>query len=474
MLFSSPVFLFLFLPFFLLSYYLLPNRWRNLFLFIASLFFYAWGEREIVLVLLVSASLNFVAGLLIEKGHKRTGMTLSLIGSLSLLAYFKYANFLTDLALGVTQLVDPQANFSIATVFLPIGISFYTFQGISYAYDVYRGHIPADHSFVRFGTYLAMFPHQIAGPIVRYADIAPELHERHTSLDSFGKGAERFILGLVKKMLLANTFAAVADQIFAAPLSGIDTATAWLGIVAYSLQIYLDFSAYSDMAIGLGKMIGFDFKENFNYPYIASSVTDFWRRWHISLSTWFRDYLYIPLGGNRGSNLQTYRNLLLVFFVTGLWHGASWNFIVWGLYHGFFLLVERAGLNQWLQRTSAAVARAYTLLVVLIGWVFFRATDLPAAIHYLQKMMGLLPTLQPVYWLRSFTSVEFIVTLLLGVLVCAPVHLIIKREWQKLAGLSWLRPTASIFYVVCLMALFMLSAMYLAAGTYNPFIYFRF
>ncbi|HLL93539.1 MAG TPA: MBOAT family O-acyltransferase, partial [Spirosoma sp.] len=323
MLFSSAIFLFLYLPLFLLIYYLLPKRWHNALLFAASLVFYAWGEGPVVLVLLTSALINYIAGQLIERGRRQTGLWLSLVGSLSLLFYYKYANFLVESVRGLAQAVSlPTADsLAIAQIALPIGISFYTFQGISYTLDIYWGRIRANRSFLDYGTYVAMFPHQIAGPIVRYADIAPELADRTTTLEKFGIGAERFIIGLAKKILLANTFAELADTVFNAPPDSYPTATAWLGIVAYTLQIYFDFSGYSDMAIGLGKMVGFDFKENFNYPYVARSIQDFWRRWHISLSSWFRDYVYIPLGGNRGGKSSTYRNLLIVFFVTGLWHG---------------------------------------------------------------------------------------------------------------------------------------------------------
>ncbi|GAB3733863.1 MBOAT family O-acyltransferase [Spirosoma lituiforme] len=479
MLFSSAIFLFLFLPFFLLVYYVLPKRWHNAFLFAASLCFYAWGEGLVVVVLLLSALINYMAGRLIEQGRRRAGLWLSLAGSLSLLFYYKYANFFVDSvrSLASSFALPVPDSLALSHIALPIGISFYTFQGISYTLDIYWGRIRANRSFLDYGTYVAMFPHQIAGPIVRYADIAPELAERTTTIEKFGVGAERFILGLAKKVLLANTFASLADTIFNAPIDSYPTATAWLGIVAYSLQIYFDFSGYSDMAIGLGKMVGFDFKENFNYPYVARSIQDFWRRWHISLSSWFRDYVYIPLGGNRGSKLRTYRNLLIVFFVTGLWHGASWNFIIWGLYHGVFLLIERAGLGRRLERIWPPVAHAYTILVVLIGWVFFRIETLPEAIHFLQKMLGLgaqplsIVAYPPAYFLTG----ELVVSLLLGFILATPVYPSFQRGWERwLARLVLMRPVLNSVYVVGLFSLFVLAVMYLAADTYNPFIYFRF
>ena len=447
--------------------------WKNGFLFGASLVFYAWGEGPIVAVLLLSAGINFVAGQLIERGQRKAGLGLSLVGSLSLLFYYKYSNFAVDSARGFAEAFGlPIADsMQLATIALPIGISFYTFQGISYTLDIYWGRIRANKSFINYGTYVAMFPHQIAGPIVRYADIAPELAERHITVEKFGLGAERFIIGLAKKVLLANTFASLADQIFNARLTDINTPTAWLGIVAYALQIYFDFSGYSDMAIGLGKMVGFDFKENFNYPYIARSVQDFWRRWHISLSSWFRDYVYIPLGGNRSSEVKTYRNLLIVFFVTGLWHGASLNFVVWGLFHGVFLLVERAGLGKWLDRVPAIVGHVYTLLVVLIGWVFFRATDLSSAVAYLGKMVGLgAESALLAYPPSFFLSGEVVVSLLLAFVLATPMYHWFQRVWQKLPAPG----PRELAYSFVLFGLFVMAVMYLAADTYNPFIYFRF
>ena len=447
--------------------------WKNGFLFGASLVFYAWGEGPIVAVLLLSAGINFVAGQLIERGQRKAGLGLSLVGSLSLLFYYKYSNFAVDSARGFAEAFGlPIADsMQLATIALPIGISFYTFQGISYTLDIYWGRIRANKSFINYGTYVAMFPHQIAGPIVRYADIAPELAERHVTVEKFGLGAERFIIGLAKKVLLANTFASLADQIFNARLTDINTPTAWLGIVAYALQIYFDFSGYSDMAIGLGKMVGFDFKENFNYPYIARSVQDFWRRWHISLSSWFRDYVYIPLGGNRSSEVKTYRNLLIVFFVTGLWHGASLNFVVWGLFHGVFLLVERTGLSKWLDRVPAIVGHVYTLLVVLVGWVFFRAIDLSSAVAYLGKMVGLGAESALVAYPPSFfLSGEVVVSLLLAFVLATPVYHWFQRVWQKLPAPG----PRELAYSFVLFGLFVMAVMYLAADTYNPFIYFRF
>ncbi len=469
MLFSSEIFLFLFLPFFLLIYHLSSiilqkidsnyTRWLNAILFIASLVFYAWGEGLGVLILLSSAGLNFLAGLLIENRHRKLGLYLSLVGSLLLLFYFKYSHFFFNVI-----------GIHTSAITLPIGISFYTFQGISYTLDIYWGKIRSNKNFIDFGTYLAMFPHQIAGPIVRYADIAPELAERRVTIESFGIGVERFIIGLAKKMLIANTFARIADAIFTESITNISPAVAWLGAVAYMFQIYFDFSGYSDMAIGLGRMVGFNFKENFNYPYTARSIQDFWRRWHISLSGWFRDYLYIPLGGNKQGLHRTYLNLILVFLVTGLWHGASWNFIVWGLYHGLFLLIERAGLSKRLSQVPALIAQIYTWFIILIGWVFFRSTDLTMAFIYLKKMAGFGITSRIVaYPISYFSTFEIGITFIIAIIFASQNYLRVQLSLSQIN--SKVLPFLS---SILLFGLFILSVMYMTAGTYNPFIYFRF
>ncbi|WP_370723085.1 MBOAT family O-acyltransferase [Fibrella aquatica] len=424
-------------------------------------------------MLLVSITINYVAGILIAGGHRRFGLGLSLAGSLSLLFYYKYANFAVETVQQLTgwPTIDANSWVNPGLILLPIGISFYTFQGISYALDVYWGRINVNKNFIDYGTYTAMFPHQIAGPIVRYADIAPELSGRETSVDMRAAGVERFILGLAKKMLLANTFAEVADTLFNVPVNSISVAAAWLGVIAYTLQIYFDFSGYSDMAIGLGRLIGFNFKENFNYPYTARSIQDFWRRWHISLSSWFRDYVYIPLGGSKGSKAKTYRNLLIVFFITGLWHGASWNFIIWGLFHGAFLLVERAGLANRLKQWPAVIGHVYTLLVVMIGWVLFRANDFSAASAYMGRLIGLNGSeTSYAYTINSFTSTTIVGTFILGVIFTTPVYFMAQRH-QDQVPIGMFR---NIGYVVGLLSLFFLSMMSLAASTYNPFIYFRF
>jgi len=340
--FSSVTFVFYFLPLVLVAYLLLPAR--NIVLLFASLVFYAWGETYFIAVLMVSIGLNYLFGILIEKSYdekrRTTALFLGLGADLGLLCLFKYLNFIAD-NLNVFLSTGGYAPIEIHHIHLPLGISFFTFQAMSYLVDVYRRTVPAERNIFNLGLYIAMFPQLVAGPIVRFNQIADQLHKRSVTTDAFSLGVRRFVVGLGQKMLIANILAVPADAIFAVPSEGLTPAIAWLGVVAYTLQIYFDFAGYSNMAIGLGHMFGFTLPENFNYPYIAQSITEFWRRWHISLSRWFRDYLYIPLGGNRKGSYRTYANLFVVFFLCGLWHGASWNFVVWGLFHGFFLVVER-------------------------------------------------------------------------------------------------------------------------------------
>lgn len=396
MVFASSLFLFLFLPITLIGYFSLRSTsLRNLFLLVMSLIFYAWGEPVYVLLMIVSIIINYTAGLLIHiYHHKQTplitkGMilTVCIIINLGLLLYFKYANFLINNLNTLLQLLAlPSINYPL--VALPIGISFFTFQALSYVIDVYRKETDVQLNPINCALYVSLFPQLIAGPIVRYHDVAQQIVSRTITSHQFSLGIQRFIFGLAKKVILANTLGEVADKIFEIPGPDLTTGLAWLGITCYTLQIYFDFAGYSDMAIGLGRMFGFEFLENFNYPYVSQSIREFWRRWHISLSTWFRDYLYIPLGGNRGSWLQTYFNLWIVFFLCGLWHGASWNFVIWGALHGAYLVVERLGWQNHLNRLWRPLQHGYTLLLVMIGWVFFRADSLGHALQYLASMAG--------------------------------------------------------------------------------------
>ncbi len=454
MVFSSVTFLFYFLPLFLLAYHTLP--WPNAVLLVASLIFYAWGDPTRLPLLLFCILLNYGFGLWIgrrpnpsDRAH-RWLLALGVAANLALLLVFKYAAFAAsqiDALLGSEVLTVPN-------IALPLGISFFTFQGISYLVDIHRGDISPQRSLSNYATYKAMFPPLIAGPIVRYAQVADQVARRSTTAADFTQGIETFAIGLGQKVLIANTLAGPVDAIFARPGASLDAATAWLGAIGYGVQIYFDFNGYTNMAIGLGRMMGFTLPPNFNRPYAAQSVTDFWRRWHISLSTWFRDYLYIPLGGNRVSPVRTYCNLTLVFLLCGLWHGASWNFAIWGLWHGAFLAIERAGLRRLLQRLPALLRHAYLLLVVVIGWVPFRGDGLAATGAYLAAMLR-------------------------GDAAIAPGTLPASAACALLAGavLSvWPRETlrfAPLRQAACL-GLLVLSACSLAAGTYNPFIYFRF
>lgn len=464
MVFSSLVFLWLFLPVVLVLYFLAKDSYRNLLLLVASLFFYAWGEPIYLMVMVISIFINYVCGLKINNkdGSKnRIVLAAGIIINLLLLGVFKYSGFVIENINAVTGW-----DIAIKPLPLPIGISFYTFQSVSYLVDIYRGVCEPQRNIVKMGLFISFFPQLIAGPILKYYDIAAQIDNRKVSWEMFNEGAVRFLLGLAKKVIIANIMAKTADEIFALHVDSISTPIAWIGIVAYTFQIYFDFSGYSDMAIGLGKMFGFHINENFNYPYLANSIKDFWRRWHISLSTWFKEYLYIPLGGNRKSTVKTYRNLLVVFFMTGLWHGASWSFVIWGLWHGFFLIVERiVQLEKFLR--FRLVQSFYTLLVVMCGWVFFRADTLEQAVRYLHRMF--VPYKTDVY--SAYLSNEFLMVAGLAVLSCGFLTLIfnklpLKAEYKS----GFIQAVTPAWCAV--IAYF--SVLLLASNTYNPFIYFRF
>ncbi len=470
MVFSSPIFLFLFLPLVFAVYFLAPKKLRNVVLLVFSLIFYSWGEGRLVMLLLLSALTDFYCGRIIHYGYRKIGLTISLIFNLAILGYFKYLDFTFDNlsriahSFGFAQGTIPD----VAGIALPIGISFFTFQTMSYTIDVYRGNVKADNNLLNFATYVCLFPQLVAGPIVRYSDISHQLNLRIISSDKFADGCERFIIGLAKKVLIANSFAAIADDIFKQNLQDLSTPYAWLGILAYTFQIYFDFSGYSDMAIGLGKMLGFDFPENFNYPYISKSIREFWRRWHISLSTWFRDYVYISLGGNRKGNVHTYINLLIVFFVTGLWHGASWNFVIWGLFHGFFMIIERMGFGKILSKIPVILQRFYTLVIVIVGWVFFRAETLSEALTYVKTMFIYTSGNSALSSYLSFFHINLhtLFAVFFAVLFSTPFYPKAEKFFTR-KKLSWFRPIA-------LLLLFITTIIYLGAGTYNPFIYFKF
>lgn len=475
MLFSSMIFLWVFLPITLLTYFILDKKYKNIFLLIASLIFYAWGEPKYIFLMMFSILINYSFGIWIDQasssGRRKQILVGCIIINLGLLGYFKYFNFIID---NINQFLGGEVILA-KNIILPIGISFYTFQALSYVVDVYRykeghGEVKVQKNILNLALYITLFPQLIAGPIVKYHDIESQIENRTVSVQRMAYGIKRFIYGLSKKVLISNTLALVSDQIFGLEISQIGFSTAWIGILCYSLQIYFDFAGYSDMAIGIGHMLGFRFMENFNYPYIAQSIQEFWRRWHISLSTWFREYLYIPLGGNRKGPLRTYVNLMIVFFATGLWHGASWNFIIWGLFHGVFLVLERKWLGKVLEQNKWKVLNhLYTLLIVMIGWVFFRANDLSHALSYLKQMF--VPRGGGItYPLAQFLNVEAAITLGVGILLCG----IVQCKNRKLKNALYNESRVYISEIMILPILMFWCILYLASGTYNPFIYFRF
>lgn len=462
MVFSSTLFLFWFLPVVLIGYYLCGKDAKNYWLLLASLFFYSWGEPKYVLLMFTLIVINYICGLLLARDHNRYLLCATVIFNLGILGYFKYFNFLMETVNAVLSLIGGQ-TISLNQIALPIGISFFTFQIMSYVIDVYRGTVPPQKSLAKLALYISLFPQLIAGPIVRYSDVAAQIDERNVTLGGIYTGAVRFMIGLSKKVLLSNQMAAIADAAFIQ--SDPPALLAWMGAVAYALQIYFDFSGYSDMAIGLGKLFGFDFLENFNYPYISGSVKEFWRRWHISLSSWFRDYLYIPLGGSHCSREKTYRNLLIVFSMTGLWHGASWNFVVWGLWHGAFLILERVLGNRF--RMPKWLGHIYTMLVVLIGWVFFRADTLGQAAVYLRSMAG--NPLEGALYSLSYLDREKVFFFALSLIFCLPAG-----KWinSRLGETS--RSFAQTARDTALAAVFFVTILYVVSSGFNPFIYFRF
>ncbi len=482
MVFSSIIFLFLFLPVTLLLHCVAGRKLRNTVLLFLSLVFYAWGEGAYVLLMLCSILLNYVFGLLIARactpGGKKNVLALGVVLNLLPLFYFKYSGFVLENVVNMLAVLGIENSIVPHHQHLPIGISFFTFQALSYVVDVYRGMVAPQKNILNIGLYIALFPQLIAGPIVRYHDIAKQLVKRTVTLEKFSGGAERFVFGLGKKVLLANPMGAMADQIFSLDPSQLSTSTAWLGITCYTLQIYFDFSGYSDMAIGLGRMFGFRFLENFNYPYISRSIREFWRRWHISLSNWFRDYLYIPLGGNRKGSARTGINLLIVFLLCGFWHGASWNFILWGLCHGLFLVLERGRLGYFLAKLHPSLQHIYVLLVVLNAWVFFRAETLTYALQYIGVMYGISSADSMYAMVYIGLDLEFYTVLILALLLATPVY----PHFAKMAGQVDTQSVSSKFllssapFAKCLVLGFLLifSAMNLATGAYNPFIYFRF
>jgi alginate O-acetyltransferase complex protein AlgI len=483
MVFSSIIFLFLFLPLTLTLYFLTGKKYRNLFLLFASLIFYAWGEGATLLILFISILINYSCGLLIDhhRGSNRSSvyLTMAIVLNLGILAFFKYTNFVVMNLNSILEVLGI-GQLSLVRAHLPMGISFFTFQALSYVMDVYNQKIIASRNIINLGAYLSLFPQLTAGPIVRFAHIAKEIVDRTISRTDFAEGVRQFLFGLGKKMLIANSVAKVADQIFLLPAGDLTTGLAWLGAVCYTLQIYFDFSGYSDMAIGLARMLGFHYLENFNYPYISRSIREFWRRWHISLSTWFRDYLYVPLGGNQQGPIRTYINLVLVFLLCGLWHGASWNFVIWGLFHGLFLASERTFLGRGLNALPQPFRHLYTLLIVIVGWVIFRTESIPHAISYLSAMSGFAHGAGVKYNVVMFLSDKLKLEIGVGAILSAPLYPFIKRMEAFILQTCPVKVRDTLHVAFNLVGLVLLSIavwasiITLAASAYNPFIYSKF
>ncbi len=469
MVFSSVTFLCIFFPIVFLLHAVLPNgKMRNAALILASLLFYAYGEPVYVILLLVSVVLNYLFGLGVAGRKKKAVLTAAVIVNIGLLFVFKYAGFFVS---SLNSLLPGSAALPVPKLSLPIGISFYTFQALSYVIDVYRGQTEVQRKFFRLLLYVSFFPQLIAGPIVKYHDIEKEIATRNATVDDIFSGLTRFSIGLGKKVLIANTMAYAADTIFAMPASNVGLLASWVGAIAYVLQIYFDFSGYSDMAIGLGRMFGFHFLENFNYPYISDSIREFWRRWHVSLSTWFRDYLYIPLGGNRKGRTRTIINKYIVFFCTGFWHGANWTFLIWGLFHGTLQMCEE---KHWIpvHRGWRVFNHIYTLLMVTVGFVIFRADTMGQAGTMLAAMFGFgSKNSYGFVQAAALLSPYMIVVLLCAIIGCTPLPKLLAERWRRT---SVGRAVGEFALMALSLVLLGLSLMALAAESYNPFIYFRF
>lgn len=471
MIFSSLIFLFSFLPIVFILYYLVNDKLKNFVLLLASLFFYAWGEPKYVFLMLGSIAANYIFGLKVSsnnKKEKKLWLTISVIFNISLLVIFKYTNFFVD---NFNTLFN--ANISIPTIALPLGISFFTFQTMSYVIDVYRKDGNVQRNIFDLALYISLFPQLVAGPIVRYQTVDEQINKRIHSSEKFAVGVNRFICGLAKKVILSNQLGMVADGVFATNMANLSIAESWLGIICYTLQIYFDFSGYSDMAIGLGKMFGFDFLENFNYPYISQSVSEFWRRWHISLGSWFKDYVYIPLGGGRVSKLKVYRNLFVVWFLTGFWHGASWNFIVWGLYFGTLIALEKSFLEKLLYKMPKILRHIYLLFIVIIGWVFFRANDIGQALDFIQVMFGINsnPMINTNF---KIYMIDYYYIVLAAIILSTPIVKITKSRLLKINKDILHSNVAYLLHGFLLTSYMFVVIIMLCSSSYNPFLYFRF
>lgn len=490
--FSSLIFLFLFLPVFLVFFFLLRKVARNVFLLAASLVFYAWGEGQYILLLLLSITVNYGFGLLIDKTdgktYKKTIFILAVAFNLGLLVYFKYTHFILD-NLNMSGAAGP--------IHLPIGISFFTFQALSYLVDIYRKTVPNDKNPVNFALYMALFPKLITGPIIHYHNLSKQILNPGFKLDDLAEGIKRFIFGLGKKVLIADTVARTANQIFAIPAEHQTAGLAWLGIITYTLQIYFDFSGYSDMAIGIGRMCGFQFPENFNYPYISKSIKEFWTRWHISLANWLRDYLFLPIAyfilrkikadrllHIKAENWSYYISAFTTFLLCGIWHGANWTFFTWGAFYGVLLMIEHAGLRKFLKRKIPFIRVFYTQLMVIIAWVFFRSDSMGYAFSYLKSMFGFGTGEGVFYYPALYLNAEVLFFIAIGIIGSFPLFPRLKEWYEKIenragsregkTAVRLLSPGFALVYTLYLTAVLLLSIMVMASGTYNPFIYFRF
>ena len=471
MLFSRMVFLFLFLPVVLMLYYASPRKVRNLILFVFSLVFYAWGEPIYVFLMIASTIVAYITGLLADKtkqGRKpwvpKVSLVVAILWNMGLLLFFKYTNFFIENANNIFGLSIEKMG-----LVMPIGISFYSFQTLSYVIDVYRGDVKAQKNYLTLGTYVALFPQLIAGPIVRYKDVAEQMAKRKETISNFSRGVHRFAIGLGKKVILANSIGALFDAISNAPQDQMSVTAAWMGIIAYTFQIYFDFSGYSDMAIGLGKMFGFDFLENFNYPYISNSITEFWRRWHMSLSSWFRDYVYIPLGGNRKGKVRQCVNIMIVWFLTGFWHGANWNFMIWGVYFGVILLCEKLFLLNALKKIPKFIGHIYALILIVIGWGIFAFDDFGKLSQNFKNMFGLsgidFVNHQTLVWFAGYA-----VTFVILIFTSTPLIRKIGEKLKKAVPAVY----SCVLQPLMVMAILLISTAYLAGNSFNPFLYFRF
>lgn len=464
MVFSSLVFMFAYLPITLLAYYLVPRQGRNIFLFIVNLIFYGWGEPRLVLLMVFNIFFNYIGGWLVDKYRadakkKKLFLILTCVLDIGILAVFKYTGMITE-----TLNMLPFLNIPELQISLPIGISFYTFQTMSYVIDVYRDDAPVSKNFINFGTYVALFPQLIAGPIVRYRDVAEQLVNRRETLEMFTRGVKLFMVGLAKKVIIANTMGTLTTNIFATTDENGVVGT-WVGMIAYTFQIYFDFSGYSDMACGLGNMLGFEFLKNFNYPYIAKSITDFWRRWHISLSTWFKEYVYIPLGGNRKGVKRQILNLLIVWGLTGLWHGAAYNFVLWGLYYGLLLILEKFVLKKFLDRLPSFVQHIYTLFIVIIGWGLFYFTDVGQLGEF---MVDLFNFGNGICGNQAFNLImSNLPMLIIAAVASTPLAAMLYNRFEH-THFMWIPET-----LYC-MGVLAVSTASLVNQSYNPFLYFRF